>query len=243
MEKDIEEYLKDRVIITLEIFSLFQRLGRVNRKGYKDISDTNCFVYTELQDGPARHFDKKGDDCKFVDETIYNLSKEAVMTIDGILNEEEKTKLINNYLSADKIKNSKYGSNYDKTIVKLENTYNDENKNKGIREINNIDIIPRCVYLEHREEIDDCERIVNDRSRDAISKLQAMENVKNYIVSVNVHRFFGKTSLHDDKKYIRKNRIRLGKHYSLPIVDCDYDDEVGIGEIYKHEEKSESRFI
>ncbi len=227
----------------LDIFSLFQRLGRVNRKGYKDIGEVNCFVYTELQDGPARNFNKGGETYKFVDETIYNLSKEAVMTIDGILSEEEKKKLINNYLSADKIENSKYGLKYKETIKELENTYNEEYKNKGIRAIDNIDIIPRCVYLEHREEIDDCERIVNDRSENALSILQAMENVKNHMVSVNVHRVFGKMSPYDNKKDTQKNVIKLGKHYSLPIVDCDYDDEVGIGKIYKHEEKSESRFI
>ncbi len=226
----------------LEIFSLFQRFGRVNRKGCKSISEPNCFVYTELQDGPARNFNKSSNDYKFVDEIIYNLSKEAVITIDGILSEEEKTRLINNYLSADKIMNSTYESKYKETIKKLENTYNDENENKDIREINNIDIIPRCVYLEHREDIDNYERIVNDRTTSAVTKLQSIENIKNYVVSINVNRVFGQSSPYN-KTGSKSNRIMLGKHYSLPIIDCDYDAETGIGKIYKQEEKTEDRFI
>ncbi len=79
----------------LELFSLFQRLGRVNRKGVKDISTYNCYIYTELQDGPSKCF-KNNTKFKFVDNDIYSLSKEALMTLGPgtILDEERKTELI-----------------------------------------------------------------------------------------------------------------------------------------------------
>ena len=39
----------------LDLFSLFQRFGRVNRKGLKSIEHVNCFVYTQLQDSALDH--------------------------------------------------------------------------------------------------------------------------------------------------------------------------------------------
>ena len=67
-----------------DLFSLFQRFGRVNRRAKKDFSTYNCFVFTEIQ-GNAHYF---------VDDTIHALSKQAVLNVDGVISEEEKKKLL-----------------------------------------------------------------------------------------------------------------------------------------------------
>ena len=79
-----------------DLFSLFQRFGRVNRKGKKDFTDYNCFVFTELQGNAAKP--------DFLDKTIYKFSKEAILTVDGILTEKTKNALIEKYLSCENLK-------------------------------------------------------------------------------------------------------------------------------------------
>ena len=80
-----------------DLFSLFQRFGRVNRKGNKDFSSYNCFVFTEIQ----------GNAHRFVDDAIHSLSKQAILSVDGIISEVLKKELIDEYLSVEKIEKSK----------------------------------------------------------------------------------------------------------------------------------------
>lgn len=87
-----------------DLFSLFQRFGRVNRKGNKDFSSYNCFVFIEIQ----------GNAHRFVDDTIHSLSKQAILSVDGIISEVLKKELIDEYLSVEKIEKSKYFQEYRK---------------------------------------------------------------------------------------------------------------------------------
>ena len=85
-----------------DLFSLFQRFGRTNRKGKKDFSNYNCYVFTELQD--------RAD--SFIDKDIHNLSKDAIVTVDGVLTEQEKNSLIEKYLSVEKVQDTDYYKDY-----------------------------------------------------------------------------------------------------------------------------------
>lgn len=59
-----------------DLNSLFQRLGRCNRKGKKDSSKHNCFIYTEIKSSNLRD-GKYG----FIDKEMYDLSKSAILSI------------------------------------------------------------------------------------------------------------------------------------------------------------------
>lgn len=220
----------------LELFSLFQRLGRVNRKGVKDISMYNCYVYTELQDAPLRHFGKEKTGFKFVDEDIYYLSKEALLTLgDGtILDEECKTELINTFLSTERLKDTGYIEKYHKTIKWLEGLYINEKDKCPIREIENIDIIPYTVYEQHREEIEVAEHLLGAaQPLDLSERIKFMEQIKQYTVSVN------KYKIQENGNWERRTKIdrhiKLGRHIKIPVVHCQYDCEFGLGEIYKND--------
>ena len=102
----------------LDLFSLFQRFGRVNRKGLKSIEHVNCFVYTQLQDSALDH--------DFVDKDIYQYSKEAIDTVAGVLNESEKQNLINKYLSYERLNQSGYARNYENMYNELSKLYLNE---------------------------------------------------------------------------------------------------------------------
>lgn len=225
----------------LELFSLFQRLGRVNRKGVKDINEYNCYVYTELQDAPLRCFGKGEGEFKFVDEDIYRLSKEGLLTLKPgkILDEKCKTELINTFLSTDRLKESGYIKNYNKTIEWLKGLYIYEKDKKDkcrIRDIENIDIIPYFVYKQHQESIENAEGRLRETGLDASGRIKLTEEIKQYTVSVNMHRIKENGKWEKTTKIERK--ISLGRHFRIPVVHCEYDCEIGLGKIHNNDKRN-----
>ena len=76
-----------------DLNGFFQRLGRVNRKGEKDamLSEPNAFLFTEIDRNLLKSPDSKRG---FIDQKIYELSKEALRGFDGVLSEDKKVELI-----------------------------------------------------------------------------------------------------------------------------------------------------
>lgn len=128
-----------------DLFSLFQRFGRVNRKGNKDFSSYNCFVFTEIQ----------GNAHRFVDDDIHSLSKQAILSVDGIISEVLKKELIDEYLSVEKIEKSKYYQKYRKIYkdYKVKVDYFSLKKD-GIRSIDRSDAVPIDVYNQNESAIE-----------------------------------------------------------------------------------------
>ena len=212
----------------LELFSLFQRMGRVNRKGLKSIDEANCFVALQLRGAQERHYRSTNTNIIFVDDDIYDLSREAMKTVSGVLSEQHKTELINTYMSVEKLEESDYVKKYKKQYQNLEEFYIEEKGQEPIRDIHNIDIIPFSVYKENEEEIEKCETIIKDRSSEVADKLKAIEYIRDYMISVPW--YLVKTDV--DK--IEKD-ILLKKKFAVPVVHCNYDSEMGLQEIYKQE--------
>lgn len=160
----------------LDLFSLFQRFGRVNRKGLKSIEHVNCFVYTQLQDSALDH--------DFVDKDIYQYSKEAIDTVAGVLNESEKQNLINKYLSYERLNQSGYARNYENMYNELSKLYLNEKNQIPIRDINNIDIIPYDVYKSNTHVFEQANHIIQSGKYTLEERLNAMADIRNYIVSI-----------------------------------------------------------
>lgn len=220
----------------LELFSLFQRLGRVNRKGVKDINEYNCYVYTELQDGPRRYFEKEKTGFKFVDNDIYCLSKEALLTLwpGTILDEERKTELINIFLSTNRLSHTDYIEKYNQTIKWLKELYINEKEKCPIREIENIDMIPYTVYEQNKEEIEAAEHLLGSvQPLDLSERIKFMEQIKQYTVSVSKYKI-QENGDWESRTKIDKH-IKLGRHIKIPIVHCQYDCEFGLDKIYKND--------
>lgn len=94
-----------------DLNGLFQRLGRVNRKGKKEVNDYNCYVFTEIN----KNLLKENKDSKkgFIYKEIYDLSKEAIKQKgDGILTEKDKQNLIKEFFTFEKIKESAFLKEY-----------------------------------------------------------------------------------------------------------------------------------
>ncbi|MGN0537950.1 MAG: CRISPR-associated helicase Cas3' [Acutalibacteraceae bacterium] len=193
-----------------DLFSLFQRFGRVNRRGKKDISVPNCYVYTELQ-GNAKKY-------KFTDETIYAYSKQATLTMNGIISEQEKKNLIDEYLSVENLKDSKYMADYldiMKYFRELPEYVSDPSEK--LRNIDTIDVIPESVYNGNRETIDRALSVISDSMADKEKIFEQHDKIVKFTVSVS--RFHSRKTI----SYIKSG------HLSIPILgSCEYTEDKGL---------------
>lgn len=133
-----------------DLSGLFQRLGRVNRKGKKSIKETNAFVFTEIN--PNLFINgKKG----FIDKDIFNLSKKALEEVNNILSEEQKYNLIEKYLTMENLKESNFmkefrgNKNYMKDIWR--GKYTKDQVAKEFRDIVSYKCIPKKVYEDNKD--------------------------------------------------------------------------------------------
>lgn len=136
-----------------DLSSLFQRFGRVNRKGLKNNTEYNCYVYTAIKSSMLKSINNsKG----FIDKVIFNLSKEAISEVNGLISEKQKYDLINKYLTTDRIIDSSYLQQYNDTYDFIENLdpYRFEKNEVKLRDILSETIIPSPVYYENKDIID-----------------------------------------------------------------------------------------
>ena len=191
-----------------DLFSLFQRFGRVNRKGNKNFSSYNCFVFTEIQ----------GNAHRFVDDAIHSLSKQAILSVDGIISEVLKKELIDEYLSVEKIKKSKYYQEYRK-IYKYykENVDYLSLKKDGIRSIDRSDAVPIDIYNQNESAIEKALDVLKSDTYSRDDKLKANEEILGFTVSVPKFRI--------DDYEIKKLKM---PYTELPVINSSYDSECGI---------------
>ena len=192
-----------------DLFSLFQRFGRTNRKGKKDFSNYNCYVFTELQD--------RAD--SFIDKDIHNLSKDAIVTVDGVLTEQEKNSLIEKYLSVEKVQDTDYYKDYCKFFKNYEDEYDYLNSsNDSLRNIDRVDAIPKCVYDENVDMINKNLEKINSKDVDRDSRMNATEEILKLTVSISMFRCRKHDSgISVDMKYRR-----------IPVIDCNYSFDSGL---------------
>lgn len=192
-----------------DLFSLFQRFGRTNRKGKKDFFDYNCYVFTELQD--------RAD--SFIDKDIHNLSKDAIVTVEGVLTEQEKNSLIEKYLSVKKVQDTDYYKDYCKFFKNYEDEYDYLNSSKdSLRNIDRMDAIPKCVYDENVDMINENLEKINSTDVDKDSRMNATEEILKLTVSISMFRCRKHDSgISVDMKYRR-----------IPVIDCNYSFDSGL---------------
>lgn len=191
-----------------DLFSLFQRFGRVNRKGNKDFSSYNCFVFTEIQ----------GNAHRFVDDDIHSLSKQAILSVDGIISEVLKKELIDEYLSIEKIEKSKYYQKYRKIYKDYKEKVDYFSlKKDGIRSIDRSDAVPIDIYNQNESAIEKALEVLKSDTYSRDDKLKANEEILGFTVSVPKFRI--------DDYEIKKLKM---PYTELPVINSSYDSECGI---------------
>lgn len=197
-----------------DLNSLFQRLGRCNRKGVKEVEEYNCFVYTEIDNSIITNkINEKG----FIDRTLYDLSKQAIKSINGKLSETKKIDLINKYLTTEKMKNSDYIRKYNEIYEFICNiqAYKFQKKDIDLRNILSKDIIPSSVYEAHINDIKQAEMKLKDNNINLYDKIKLKDYILQYSVSVLEH---------DANSYTDYKKVYLNNNDYIKVVNCIYDE-------------------
>lgn len=192
-----------------DISSLFQRMGRVNRKGIKDTSNYNIFIYTKIDPSLLD---------VIIDKDIFNLSKEAILSIDGILSENDKMNLIEKYMTVENMEKSNYMSKYNTEYQKLINLgqYSNEHE-EYLRNIDSCAIIPATIYDENKTIINE---IVQDykKEKDCLKKKLIVNKLMEYTLSIP--RYKSKENI--------VAKITLSKYQIINVCNYNYNAEIGL---------------
>ena len=208
-----------------DLNSLFQRLGRCNRKGKKDSSENNCYIYTQIDERSFINGDRG-----YIDKDIFELSKEAISLWEGQISEKEKIELINKYLTMDKIKNSNYIIQYKHTYNFIKNLTPDTFKSDEVklRNILSKDIIPSPIYHEYNGDIKELEEKLKDKSLNSPEnkgyKLRLQNDLKKYTVSVHPNHISNYYRALKNGLAIRYDNVRVSDYEYIPVIECEYTE-------------------
>ncbi|MBU3181655.1 CRISPR-associated helicase Cas3' [Clostridium psychrophilum] len=220
-----------------DISGLFQRLGRCNRKGIKAIDEPNCFVFLDIDNNLLTNGTKG-----FIDSKIYEISRNALKDINGLLTEEHKINIINTWLTTENLKGSDYLFNYNKFAKWIADLppYEIEKENVKLRNIISYDVIPTEIYQEHKSEIDENSkkllRSVNpklekeEKQKIKLEKINLKEEIKKYTVPVGIYDIYFKGS----NAIIKK--VQLSRYEFVNVVNCKYN-ELGFIRLTREEVK------
>ena len=219
-----------------DLNGLFQRMGRCYRKRIIRIDEEyNCYVFIENCSGI-------GSKKSIIDETIHEKSKEKLVKIDGILTEKEKLSLIDDVYSYESLKESKYFQLINEKLYTLkdyivEYDIKKEEVRKIFRNIRSIEIIPKRVYDDNAEMINEkieiLKRTYKDLSQEEkeklkLEKIKARDKINQLKVNIPEYEF-------DKSDY---EFLKINNYESIIILNCDYSYERGV-EILKQEKKKD----
>ena len=208
-----------------DLNSLFQRLGRCNRKGKKDSSETNCFVYTQIDERSFINGEKG-----YIDKDIFDLSKEAINSWDGQISEKQKMDLIDEYLTMEKIKDSSYIKEYKNIYDYIKELVPDTFKENEVklRNILSKDIIPSTIYHEYNGEIKKLESMLKDKSlnsKDKIpEKIKLQNELKKYTVSIHPNHISNYYRALNNKLATEYDKVRVSDYEYIPVIECEYNE-------------------
>lgn len=205
-----------------DLNSLFQRVGRCNRKGKKDSSDYNCYVYAKIDEANLTN-----GDTGFIDSTLFNLSREAILTIDGLLSEEEKVRIIDIYLTTEKLNNSDYMRKYKEVYNFISNIqpYKFKMEEVDLRNILSEEIIPSPVYENYLGDIREIELKLKDRSIDIYERIKLKDKLKQYTVSVYPMDVKNYERARNNGKAMYYDKVMLSNNTKdyIKVIECEYD--------------------
>lgn len=217
-----------------DLNGLFQRMGRCYRDRNFDKKGYNCYVF----DGG----EKKNTGVGYaIDEDIYNLSKGALKSYDGIIKEKEKMDLIKVLYNTEVLRDTDYykkikaNINYIRMIEDFEKSKSEVKQ--LFRNINSITVIPKDVYLQSYRNITECIEIINSTYK----KGSNIEEIKNHKLQKRIARnrlkyYTASVPYHRIKNNIEEY-LKINRYERMPILNCKYSFEFGVEYIKSKETK------
>lgn len=206
-----------------ELNSLFQRLGRCNRKGVKDSSKYNCYIYTEIENGNLINGNKG-----FIDKKLYELSKEGIISCDGQISEKEKVNLIEKYLTTENLKGSDYIREYKKVYSYIKDVppYKFDLQEINLRNILSEEIIPSPIYEENLDEITYLENKLIHEVITPYDRIKLKDKLREFTVSVHPNdiKSYDRALRKGEAINFRKVYLSKYKNDYIRVIECEYDD-------------------
>lgn len=198
-----------------DINGLFQRMGRCYRNRIWDKKGYNCYVF----DGGDKKCSGVG---KFIDEMIFEFSKEALKCVDGIITETEKQNIIEKVYSTEKLRDTDYYKEVLGNIEYVQSFRTHElDKTEVKRRFRNIDkltILPSCVYISNKTEIDNLISKISIEE-DKKERRKIIDLINGFTLEVNYYEI-------DKQQY---EILKVSKYMEIPIYeDFEYDKQSGL---------------
>lgn len=202
-----------------DLNGLFQRMGRCYRKRELEKKRYNCFVFT----GGDKRCSGVGI---FIDKEIHKLSKEALTSIDGVIEERQKVDMVESLYTKEKLPSYYYEITELIRYVQSHQAYelNKKEASERFRNIDTISVIPRVIFEEYEMEIraaiDQLKSDYNglDKTEAKVMKAKARSRIANLTVDIST--------------YLARNleiwALKVNAHEQILIAECDYNNEEGI---------------
>lgn len=215
-----------------ELNALFQRMGRCNRKGVKQIDGYNCYVFC---DGADVKHGRKG----YIDEIFYQCSYDALQNVDGPLSESDKTALLEQYFTTERMAGSSFMRDYREVYEEFSRVEPGRfEKGKLLRNILTVSIIPKPVYDQNFSLIQDldtelsnieCEIKAKRKAGDDTKKIRELqrsrldlqEKLRDFVVAIPKYEY----ERYTEKTWKRFGAVRISKYEKIPVMDCYYDEK------------------
>lgn len=205
----------------LDLNSLFQRFGRCNRKGAKNVTMYNCYIYTQLDEGDFI-LGNKG----FIDKTIFELSNKAIHDINGKLSESKKQELINRYLTTENISQSHFIKKFREKYRFIDSIsiYSFKKNENKLRNILSETIIPETVYEKYKEEIDTISQKLNSERLTAIERKCLRSNILQYSLEIPYYHWNSYEKAMKKGCVHQYQSINLSPGEKIKVMQCRYDE-------------------
>jgi CRISPR-associated endonuclease/helicase Cas3 len=202
-----------------DLSGLFQRMGRVYRNRELD-DNTNVYVYTGGERNPSGIAKSKNT---IIDHDIYMASKKAIKEFgDGEIREIDKMNLINKYFTYENLGKSNF---YIKVKEKIDyinklKCFELEKNEVKLRDIITTTIIPKVVYEENLESINQNIEINLSDDSSYGEKIRSRDIIMSYTVAIPQYEYEFAV-----KKGLISNRLEIGKYQQIEIVSFPYDEK------------------
>lgn len=206
-----------------DICGLLQRMGRVYRNRDLEDGHTNVFIYVGKG---KRTSGISTSDKSVVDSDIFDLSKKAIKNYNGQeLDEKKKMKLVEEVYSVENLKGKRYFDKILETIKKIQyiKPYEVHKSDISLRDIETRVVIPKSVFLENRDFINDNIEIIKT-SDEYSEKLIAKDNIKKFTLNIQEREYKWA-----EKNYlVEAEKVKLDNYNEIPVIKFNYTYEKGI---------------
>lgn len=202
-----------------DLSGLFQRMGRVYRN--RELEDnTNVYIYTGGERNPSGIAQSKNT---IIDYDIYMASKKAIKEFgDGEIKEIDKMNLINKYFTYENLGKSNFYRKVKEKIDYINNLkcFELEKNEINLRDILTTTIIPKVVYEEYLDIINENLQIHLSDDSSYEERIQSRDKIMSYTLAIPQYEYDFAV-----KRGLIFKRLEIGKYQEIQVVSFPYDEK------------------